>query len=160
MSPKARHSDPQTKPVIQLNSCSFQFNLSNVTEDKNSKKTYDSNKSISKHSEVVKSPSINQIKVANTNPDKPNPPVKQRIIGTPDYIAPEIINGISTENFGIDWWAVGCIMYEFICGLAPFNAPTVDQIFKNVNDLEIEWPEIGEEEDMMSPEAYDLITKL
>ena len=68
---------------------------------------------------------------------------RKRIIGTPDYIAPEIINGESTENNGIDWWAVGCILYEFLCGIPPFNAPTVDEIFQNVNNLQIEWPDIG-----------------
>ena len=68
---------------------------------------------------------------------------KNRIIGTPDYIAPKIVNGESIDNYGIDWWAVGCILYEFLCGIAPFNAATVDEIFDNVTNLRIEWPDIG-----------------
>jgi serine/threonine protein kinase len=83
-----------------------------------------------------------------------------RIIGTPDYIAPEIINGESTDNLGIDWWAVGCILYEFICGIAPFNDSSAELIFKNANSGNIEWPPIGYEEDGvegMTPEAQDLI---
>lgn len=93
-------------------------------------------------------------------PNSQRPQNRLRIIGTPDYIAPEIINGESTDNLGIDWWAVGCILYEFICGIAPFNDTSAELIFKNANSLNIEWPPIGYEEDGvegMTPEAQDLI---
>ena len=35
----------------------------------------------------------------------------QKIIGTPDYIAPEIINQTSVDNKSIDWWSLGVIAY-------------------------------------------------
>ena len=87
--------------------------------------------------------------------DNPTKKKDNRIIGTPDYIAPEIINGESIENFGIDWWAFGCIIYECIVGIPPFNDSTVDKIFKNINNMNIEWPPIGYGEDEMTPEAQD-----
>jgi serine/threonine protein kinase len=34
-----------------------------------------------------------------------------KIIGTPDYIAPEIINQTSINNQSIDWWSLGVIAY-------------------------------------------------
>lgn len=34
-----------------------------------------------------------------------------KIIGTPDYIAPEIINQTSINNHSIDWWSLGVIAY-------------------------------------------------
>lgn len=34
-------------------------------------------------------------------------------------------------------------MYEFLVGLPPFNADSVDEIFDNIKNLRMEWPEIG-----------------
>lgn len=42
---------------------------------------------------------------------------KNRVIGTPDYIPPEVINGESTNNPSIDWWSLGVMIYEFIAGI-------------------------------------------
>lgn len=57
---------------------------------------------------------------------KENKTNKKRIVGTPDYIAPEIIKGESTNNPSLDWWSVGVIMYEFLVGIPPFNDESVD----------------------------------
>jgi len=51
-------------------------------------------------------------------------------------------------------------MYEMLCGIAPFNDDSVDKIFANILNYRIEWPPIGDEEDCLSPLAYDLIIKL
>jgi serine/threonine protein kinase len=65
-----------------------------------------------------------------------------RIVGTPDYMAPEIINGTSTNNPTIDWWSLGCMLFEFICGLPPFNDETVEQIYDNIVNRRIPWDDI------------------
>ncbi|CAD8118832.1 unnamed protein product [Paramecium sonneborni] len=85
---------------------------------------------------------------------------QNRIIGTPDYIPPEVISGQSISNFSIDWWAFGVIAYEFLVGIPPFNDSSIPKVFENIMNRVIEWPEIGVGEDMMSKEAYDLINKL
>ena len=48
-----------------------------------------------------------------------------KIVGTPDYMPPEVINSESSNNFTIDWWAYGVIAYEMICGIPPFNDETI-----------------------------------
>ena len=82
-----------------------------------------------------------------------------RIIGTPDYIAPEILTGETSICESVDWWALGVVLYEFLVGIPAFNDTTVNQIFENIQKLNIEWPPIGVE-DGISEEAYDLITKM
>jgi len=83
-----------------------------------------------------------------------------RIIGTPDYIAPEIINGDNCNNKAVDLWSLGVILYEFLVGVPPFNDDSIDKIFANIIQGKMEWPSIGYEEDCISPEAADLIKKL
>jgi serine/threonine protein kinase len=60
----------------------------------------------------------------------------------------------------IDWWAVGCLLYEFLVGISPFSDNELDKVFQNIKSRRIEWPEIGREEDQMSPEAKNLIERL
>ena len=42
------------------------------------------------------------------------------IVGTPHYMAPEVIVG---KGYGIavDYWSLGVILYEFMCGSVPFG---------------------------------------
>ena len=40
-------------------------------------------------------------------------------LGTPHYMAPEMILG-KGYSFEVDYWAIGVCMYEFICGELPF----------------------------------------
>lgn len=67
-----------------------------------------------------------------------------KIVGTPDYIAPEIINGESLDNLSIDWWSLGVIAYEMMVGCRPFCAKTVDDVISNIENFNIQWPEIGD----------------
>jgi serine/threonine protein kinase len=83
-----------------------------------------------------------------------------KIIGTPDYMAPEIIQGRSLVNPTIDWWSFGVIAYEMLVGCRPFSANSVEEILDNIENGEIEWPEIGEAEDMISPVAADFMQRL
>uniref|UniRef100_A0A0R0IJQ1 non-specific serine/threonine protein kinase n=1 Tax=Glycine max TaxID=3847 RepID=A0A0R0IJQ1_SOYBN len=81
---------------------------------------------------------------------------KQSVVGTPDYLAPEILLGMGHAATA-DWWSVGVILYELLVGIPPFNAEHPQQIFDNIINRDIQWPKIPEE---ISFEAYDLINKL
>ena len=41
------------------------------------------------------------------------------IIGTPHYMAPEIIQG-KGYSYSVDLWSVGICLFEFMCGAVPF----------------------------------------
>ncbi|KAL3837906.1 hypothetical protein ACJIZ3_022497 [Penstemon smallii] len=81
---------------------------------------------------------------------------KHSVVGTPDYLAPEILLGMG-HGATADWWSVGVILYELLVGIPPFNAEHPQQIFNNIINRDITWPNIPEE---MSYEAYDFINKL
>eukprot|EP00899_Mesostigma_viride_P016090 jgi/Mesvir1/24482/Mv21839-RA.1 len=81
---------------------------------------------------------------------------KEKMVGTPDYLAPEILLGTG-HGPEVDWWSLGAILYEFITGTPPFNAETPQDIFDNIMNRDIVWPSVPED---MSYEAKDLIDKL
>ncbi|KAL1964831.1 hypothetical protein VTN77DRAFT_6333 [Rasamsonia byssochlamydoides] len=81
----------------------------------------------------------------------------RRFVGTPDYLAPETINGVGQDEMS-DWWSLGCILFEFLYGYPPFNAPTPDEVFDNILNRRINWPEGADE--LVSPEAKDLMNRL
>lgn len=60
-------------------------------------------------------------------------------VGTPDYVAPEVLLGIG-HGFAVDWWALGCISFEFLVGFPPFCGETLGQVFENITSRTIQWP--------------------
>ena len=55
------------------------------------------------------------------------------IIGTPQYMAPEVILG-DQYSFEIDYWSVGVCLYEFVYGEMPFgqDASEVIEIYTSI----------------------------
>ncbi|KAG0363709.1 hypothetical protein BG005_008079 [Podila minutissima] len=76
------------------------------------------------------------------------------LLGTPDYLAPELLLGIG-HGAAVDWWSLGVCLFEFLTGYPPFMDEAPEAIFKNILNHDIQWPESG-----LSWEAHDLINKL
>ncbi|OIV90529.1 hypothetical protein TanjilG_32406 [Lupinus angustifolius] len=78
-------------------------------------------------------------------------------VGTPDYIAPEVL---LKKGYGMecDWWSLGAIMYEMLVGYPPFYSDEpITTCRKIVNwESHLKFPV----EAMLSLEAKDLISKL
>ena len=64
------------------------------------------------------------------------------IIGTPHYMAPEIIKG-KGYSFSSDLWGVGIALYEFMAGTVPFGNEKVDpyEIYQEVISKDIKYPD-------------------
>ena len=82
--------------------------------------------------------------------------VAHSLVGTPNYIAPEILRRNGYTQL-CDWWSVGVIMYEMLVGQPPFMAPTPAEtqvrIINWQDNLRIPGHAI------MSPAATDLILR-
>ena len=58
------------------------------------------------------------------------------MIGTADYIAPEILKKQEADH-GADWWALGVMIFEILTGGLPFNAKTPEEVFDNILHMRI-----------------------
>ncbi|KAJ1782514.1 serine/threonine-protein kinase dbf2 [Coemansia sp. RSA 2523] len=67
-------------------------------------------------------------------------------------------------DFRVDFWSLGCILYEFYASYSPFTGPTADDVWRNVYhwDEVLQRPDFAsnEAEDNLTPEAWDLIACL
>merc|ERR1711942_215058 len=53
--------------------------------------------------------------------------------GTPEYLAPEVLDD---NDYGraVDWWGVGVVMYEMMCGRLPFYSRDHEKLFEMINE--------------------------
>lgn len=59
--------------------------------------------------------------------------------GTPDYIAPEILQELD-YGASVDWWALGVLMYEMMAGQPPFEADNEDDLFESILHDDVLYP--------------------
>ena len=58
-------------------------------------------------------------------------PEEQEILGTPYYMAPEVIEGRYTKQ--CDMWSIGVITYTMLTGVHPFNAKDDAEILGKIS---------------------------
>ena len=69
---------------------------------------------------------------------------KRTVCGTPNYIAPEIIDNTSTSNghsYEVDIWSFGVIVYTLLIGRPPFETSDVKTTYKKIRNVEYQFPE-------------------
>ncbi len=78
------------------------------------------------------------------------------LIGTPSYMAPEQARGSVIINAGADVWALGCVLYEMLCGRKAFGGKTPEAVRAQVllaHHATLACPEAP-------PELFDLVDSM
>lgn len=51
--------------------------------------------------------------------------------GTPEYLAPEVLQKTAYDRT-VDWWCLGCVLYEMLYGLPPFYSRNTAEMYNNI----------------------------
>ena len=81
---------------------------------------------------------------------------KRTICGTPNYIAPEILEGRHGHSYEVDIWSLGVILYTLIVGKPPFETQDVKATYKRIKMNIYTFPDNVN----VSDEAKSLIHKI
>jgi serine/threonine protein kinase len=78
------------------------------------------------------------------------------MVGSPFYIAPEVLAG--GYNEAADVWSAGVILYILLSGIPPFWGKTKSKIFECIRSTELRFP--SDPWDKVSDSAKELITEM
>lgn len=66
---------------------------------------------------------------------------KRTICGTPNYIAPEILEGKSGHSYEVDVWSLGVIIYTLLFGKPPYETADVKATYQKIKKNHYSFPE-------------------
>jgi len=81
---------------------------------------------------------------------------KRTICGTPNYIAPEILEAKQGHSYEVDVWSLGVIIYTLIIGKPPFETSDVKTTYRRIRMNAYTFPDHIQ----ISDAAKDMITKI
>eukprot|EP00171_Calliarthron_tuberculosum_P018605 IDg18605t1 len=77
------------------------------------------------------------------------------LVGTEEYIAPEMVNG-NNQSSAVDWWTLGILIYEMLTGTTPFKGNGTNDTFDKIVKSDVKWPE----DIQVSQDCKSLVKKL
>ncbi|ELW65771.1 Serine/threonine-protein kinase 17A [Tupaia chinensis] len=81
----------------------------------------------------------------------------REIMGTPEYVAPEILS-YDPISMATDMWSIGVLTYVMLTGISPFLGDSKQETFLNISQMNLSYSE--EEFDAVSESAVDFIKTL
>ncbi|KAL9698605.1 hypothetical protein quinque_002046 [Culex quinquefasciatus] len=64
---------------------------------------------------------------------------KKTLCGTPNYIAPEILNK-KGHSYEVDIWSIGCVMYTLLVGQPPFETKSLKDTYTKIRKCDYRIP--------------------
>ncbi|KAA0151558.1 hypothetical protein FNF27_06151 [Cafeteria roenbergensis] len=74
--------------------------------------------------------------------------------GTPNYVAPEVLNDKGYDGRAADVWSCGVILYVLLAGFLPFDEPHMSALFKKIQKAEFDFPAF------IKGDARDLVNRI
>ena len=81
------------------------------------------------------------------------------LCGSPAYFAPEVVRG-EAQTFAVDWWALGVLVYEFLCRETPWGRHDEDDDMVILKRIAAHTPVSLALPERAHPELADLISQL
>jgi len=72
------------------------------------------------------------------------------IVGTAEYMAPEMIDSPHAHDTAVDWWGLGVLTFELFTDQVPWNVPDVEDAWDRINAIRMCHPD-------QSAIPYDLL---
>jgi serine/threonine protein kinase len=66
--------------------------------------------------------------------------INRTLCGTPNYIAPEILDGKEGHSYEVDVWSLGCIMYTMLVGRPPFETENIKTTYHKIKTNDYRFP--------------------
>ena len=66
---------------------------------------------------------------------------RRTVCGTPNYIAPEVLDSKIGHSFEVDIWSLGVILYTMLIGRPPFETTDVKLTYKRIKQGSYSFPE-------------------
>lgn len=83
------------------------------------------------------------------------------IVGSPDYMALEVLEGKSYD-YTVDYWSLGCMLFETIVGYTPFSGGSSDETYGNLKRWKqvLRRPRYEDGRYVFSDRTWQFITRL
>jgi len=75
------------------------------------------------------------------------------VVGTLDYLSPELITG-QGHDMAVDWWSLGVLIFELVASTGPFHDENLNGVLRKIMTCKFEFPKL------FSAELKDLISRL